>query len=153
MPSPRHLSRRHLLLASLTGSERRGNSVPGARPRAVAPSSQRTSSPACIPDWEREEGKLRAWRPASCCRPVTLTCSFHKVLRVEEIAVSAWHLLQRPTQRTLRFPDRPWTIPSPCSTVRRYVNSHQVSLMATHIRIQSADGPKERSRGRWPRRS
>ena len=76
MPSPRHLSGRRLLLASLTGSERRGNSVPGARPRAVAPSSQRTSSPARIPDWEREEGRLRPWRPASCRRPVTMMFLF-----------------------------------------------------------------------------
>ena len=36
--------------------------MPGARPRAVAPSSRRTSSPARIPDWEREEGKLHPWR-------------------------------------------------------------------------------------------
>ena len=70
VPSPRHLGGRSLLLAFLTGSERRGNSVHGARPRAVASSSQRMSSPARIPDWEREEGKLRPWRPASCRRPV-----------------------------------------------------------------------------------
>ena len=54
--SPRHLGGCRLMLASLTGSERRGNSVEDARPRAVAPSSWRTSSPARIPDWEREEG-------------------------------------------------------------------------------------------------
>ena len=38
VPSPRHLSAHRLLLASLTGSERRGNSVHGARPRAIASS-------------------------------------------------------------------------------------------------------------------
>ena len=54
----------------LTGSKRRGNVIHGARPRAVAPSSRRMSSPARIPDWEREEGKLHPWRPASCGRPV-----------------------------------------------------------------------------------
>ena len=52
VPSPRHLGGRCLLLASLTGSERRGNSVEDAQPRAVAPSSRRTLSPARIPDWE-----------------------------------------------------------------------------------------------------
>ena len=31
---------------------------------------RRTSSPARIPDWEREEGRLRSWRPTSCRRPV-----------------------------------------------------------------------------------
>ena len=130
--------------------------MPGALPRAVAPSSsadvvscshpsvgarggetlsmapglvplprhlRQTSSPARIPDWEREEGRLPPWRPASGRCPVifggrrlllasltgserrgdsyrgpdTMTCSFHKLLQVEEIAVSAWHLLQRPT--------------------------------------------------------
>ena len=70
VPLPRHLGGRHLLLASLTGSERRGNSINGAWPRAVASSSRRTLSPAGIPDWEREEGKLRQWRPASCGRLV-----------------------------------------------------------------------------------
>ena len=30
---------------------------------------QRTSSPARISDWEREEGSLRPWPPASCRRP------------------------------------------------------------------------------------
>ena len=59
-----------LLLASLTGSERRGNLIHGARPCAVAPSSRRKSSPALIPDWEREEGKPHPWRPALCRRPV-----------------------------------------------------------------------------------
>ena len=53
--------------------------MPGARYRAVAPASQRTSSPARIPDWEREEGKLRAWRPALSRQPVisadVLSCS------------------------------------------------------------------------------
>ena len=70
-----------VLLASLTGSGRRGNFIYGAQPRAVAPSSRRMSSPARIPDWEREERKLHPWRPASCCRPIipanTMTCSFH----------------------------------------------------------------------------
>ena len=70
VPSPRHPGGRRLLLASLTGSERRGNSVKDSRPRAVAPSSRRMSSPARIPDWEREEGRLRPWRPASCRRRV-----------------------------------------------------------------------------------
>ena len=46
VPSPCHLRGRRLLLASLTGSERRGNSVDGARPRAVPSSSRRTLSPA-----------------------------------------------------------------------------------------------------------
>ena len=70
VPLPRDLGGRRLLLASLTGSERRGNSVNGARPRAVASSSLRTSSPARILDWEQEEWKLRPWRPASCLRLV-----------------------------------------------------------------------------------
>ena len=61
---------RRPLLASLSGCERGGGKHSGSRPRAVAPSSRRTSSPARIPDWEREEGKLRAWLPASCRRPV-----------------------------------------------------------------------------------
>ena len=43
---------RRLLLSSLT-----------ARPRAVAPSSLRSSSPARIPDWEREEGKAPSQAP------------------------------------------------------------------------------------------
>ena len=81
VPSPRHPGGCCLLLASLTGSERRGNFIHGARPRDFAPSSRRMSSPARIPDSEQEEGKLRPWRPASCCRPVipgnTMTCSFH----------------------------------------------------------------------------
>ena len=68
VPSPRHLGGRRLLLASLTGSERRGDFVHGARPHAVAPSSRRTASPACIPDLEREEGRLRPWRSTSCRR-------------------------------------------------------------------------------------
>ena len=70
VPSPRHLCGRRLLLASLTGSERRGDLIHGAQPRAVASSSRRMSSAARIPDWEREEGKLRQRRPASCRRPV-----------------------------------------------------------------------------------
>ena len=70
VPSPRHLCRRRLLLASLTGSERRGDLIHGPQPRAVASSSRRMSSAARIPDWEREEGKLRQRRPASCRRPV-----------------------------------------------------------------------------------
>ena len=65
MPSPRHPGGRRLLLTSLTGE-----TVNGAWPRAVAPSSLRTSSPARIPNWEREEGKLCQWRPASCRRLV-----------------------------------------------------------------------------------
>ena len=56
VPSPRHPGGCRLLLASLTGSERRGNLMRGTWPRAVAPSSRRMSSPARIPDWEREEG-------------------------------------------------------------------------------------------------
>ena len=68
--SPHHPGGCRLLLTSLTGSERRGNFIHGARSCAVAPSSRRMSSPARIPDWEREEGKLRPWRPASCRRPV-----------------------------------------------------------------------------------
>ena len=97
-PLPRHLGGRRLLLTSLTGSERRGDTFHGTRPRAVAWSSRRTLSPARIPDWEREEGKLRRGRLASSRRPVAMTYSFHQMLLVEEIAVSAWHLLQRPTQ-------------------------------------------------------
>ena len=69
VPSHCRLGGHRLLLASLTGSERRGDSVPGARPRAVAPSSRRMSSPARIHDWEREEGRLRPWRPALCSVP------------------------------------------------------------------------------------
>ena len=86
VPLPRHPGGCRLLLASLAGSERRGNFIHGARPRAVAPSSRRMSSPARIPDWEREEGKLCPWRPASCRRPVipadVMTCSFHQAILV-----------------------------------------------------------------------
>ena len=35
VPSPRRPGERRLLLASLTGSERRGNSIKGAQPRAA----------------------------------------------------------------------------------------------------------------------
>ena len=91
VPLPRHLGGRRLLLASLTGSKRRGNLIHGARPRAVASSSWRTSSPAHVPDWEREEGRLRPqpWPRAVASSSrwmsshVTMTCSFHQVLQVE----------------------------------------------------------------------
>ena len=72
MPLPRHLGDRRLLLASLTGSERRGRLHPERPASCRRPSSRRTLSPARIPDWEREEGTLRPWRPASCRRLVTL---------------------------------------------------------------------------------
>ena len=87
VPSPRLLGGRRLQLASLTGSERRGDFVQEAQPRAVAPSSRQTSSPARIPDWEREEGRLRPWCPALCRRLVAITRSFYQMLLVEEIAV------------------------------------------------------------------
>ena len=66
VPSTCHPGGCRLLLASLTGSERRGDLVHGARPRAVVPSSRRKSSPTHIPDWEREEVKLRPRCPAPC---------------------------------------------------------------------------------------
>ena len=43
------------------------------RPRAIASLSRRRSSPARIPDWELEEGKLRPWHLASCRRIVVST--------------------------------------------------------------------------------
>ena len=52
------------------GGKRGGNLMHGARPRAVAPSSGWMSSRTRIPNWEREDGKLRPWRQALCRRPV-----------------------------------------------------------------------------------
>ena len=63
VPSPRHPGGCRLLLASLTGSERRGNFVHCARPHAIAPSSRRMSSPARIPDWERKGGETSSMAP------------------------------------------------------------------------------------------
>ena len=49
-----------------------------------------------------------------------MICSFHRLFRVEKIAVSAWHLLQRPFPRPDRFPVLPWqkTLPMQSSVCR-----------------------------------
>ena len=108
VPSLRRLCGRRLLLAFLTGSERRGRLCPKCRPRAVASSSLRSSSPARIPDWEREEGKASSQAPGlvPSLPNDTMIRSFHNLFRVEKIAVSAWHLLQRPIPR----PDRSFVL-------------------------------------------
>ena len=70
--------------------------------------SLRSSSPARIPDWEREEGKASSQAPGlvPSLRNDTMIRSFRNLFRVEKIAVSAWHLLQRPIPR----PDRSFVL-------------------------------------------
>ena len=105
VPSSRHLGGRLLLLASLTGSKRRGNFVHCARPRTVASSSRLTSSPARVPDWEREEGRLCPWCPASwllvhygCRHP---SSSFRHILHVSRV----------PPERNSLYPSTPYPTP------------------------------------------
>ena len=68
----------------------------------------RSSSPARIPDWEREEGKAPSQAPGlvPSLRHDTMIRSFYNLFRVEKIVVSAWHLLQRPVPR----PDRSFVL-------------------------------------------
>ena len=116
-----------LLLASPTGSEGRGklrSKRPASCRRFVV--SGDLASPARIPNWEREEGKAtsrapglvpslrRLQRPSSPTRipnwgreegkatsraPGLVPSLRQNPLRMEKIAVSAWHLLQRPIPR------------------------------------------------------
>ena len=78
----------------------------------------------------------------------TMICSFHKLLQVEKIAVSAWHLLQRPIPRPDRSLVLPWqkTLPMQSSVCRlgdavEYVLScyvyHCASIRYISIKVPS----------------